>query len=312
MGRVAVVGTLIVFLAVSCGRVSPLVAQHAASPSRVSTPSPVPTPAPPAPTYGLLLSAGSLELIRPDASIAATAPVAPSSVQHCTAGHDAAVLQPPVSASNSLVYFRDGDTRLRSLSPSGQTAEVTTVPGGPTTVSFFSVSPDDQRIAVLVEDLSGPATIALRLYVEDLVGHGHHSDVYRTSTPKGKSGTTLWLMGWHQGALVLAVMVACTVEPVALRPIEWHVSSASTADRIVTIHPASCNLSLWPSPAGVGCVGNVGNGGSITVYDWSGKAVANAAPGFTDSSTETGVSPSGQRVFFATGPDDQPYLAHTD
>lgn len=209
-----------------------------------------------------------------------------------------AVLQPPVSASDTLVYFRDGDTKVRSLSPGGQTADVTTVPGGPTTVSFFSVSPDDKRIAVLVEDLSGPTTIALRLYVEDLVGHGHHADIYSTSIPKGRTGTTLWPMGWHEGALVLAVMVACTNDSVGLRPIEWHVSSATTADRIATIRAKGCNLTLWPSPAGVACVGRTGNAGPTTVYDWSGKAVASSDPGHAGNWVETGLSPSGQRIFF--------------
>jgi hypothetical protein len=166
-------------------------------------------------------------------------------------------------------------------------------------VSFFSVSPDDKRIAVLVEDLSGPTTIALSLYVEDLIGHGHHADIYSTSTPKGRTGTTLWPMGWHEGALVLAVMATCTFDAsVGLRPIEWHISSATTANRIVTIRGKDCNLTMWPSPAGIGCVGTTGNAGLSTVYDWSGKAVANADPGTSGNWTETGISPSGQRIFF--------------
>lgn len=301
MRRVAVVWALIVFLAASGGRVSPLIAQHTASASRLSTPSPVSTPTPPAPTYGLLLSAGSLELIRPDATIAAATPVAAPSVQSCTAGQDAAVLQPPVSGSNSTVYFRDGDTKLRSLSPSGQTADVTTVPGGPTTVSFFSVSPDDQRIVVIVEDLSGATSIVLRLYVEDLVGHTHHADIYTTTTPKGTDGRTLWPMGWHEGALVLAVMRACTTQPTELDPIEWHVSNASTADRIVTIRQFGCILSHAPSPAGVACVSTAGNAGITTLDDWSGKAVGTTDPGSPDVYSQSGLSPNGQRFFWIAG-----------
>jgi len=38
--------------------------------------------------------------------------------------------------------------------------------GDANSISFFSVSPDDKRIAVLVEDLSAAAAIKLRLYVE--------------------------------------------------------------------------------------------------------------------------------------------------
>jgi hypothetical protein len=50
-----------------------------------------------------------------------------------------AVLAPPVSASNSKVYFRDGDTKIRFLTSDGNVGDATTVPGGATTVSFFSV-----------------------------------------------------------------------------------------------------------------------------------------------------------------------------
>ncbi len=95
----------------------------------------LPTPLPPGEAYGLLLTGGTLELIRPDAAIAATTSVTPGSVEPCP-GQGIARLQPPVSASNALVYFRDGDTTIRSLSAGGKTADVTMVPGGPNTVSF--------------------------------------------------------------------------------------------------------------------------------------------------------------------------------
>ena len=92
-------------------------------------------------------------MITPAGTIAAHAKVAAPSVHTCGQG-TGAVLQPPVSASDDKVYYRDGNTKIKFLTPDGQTGDVTTVPGGATTVSFFSVSPDDQRIAVMVEDLS--------------------------------------------------------------------------------------------------------------------------------------------------------------
>src|SRR5260370_4581276 len=162
-----------------------------------------------------------LKLVKPDATVWATIAMAPSSVQLCSTAHDGAVQPPAVSATTDEVYFRDGDTKIREVVPPGGAADVTTVPGGPTTVSFFSVSPDDLRIAVLVEDLSGATSIGLRLYVEDLRGGTHHSDIYTATTPKGKTGSTLWPMGWHQGNLVLAVVPACTFEPARLAPSEW-------------------------------------------------------------------------------------------
>jgi hypothetical protein len=177
---------------------------------------------------------------------------------------------------------------------------VTTVPGGPTQVSFFSVSPDDQRIAVVVEDISAATTISLRLYVEDLVGHGHHADIFTTTQPKGKTGTTLWPMGWHGGALVLAVVIACTFEPAGLSPSSWHVSNAATAARMATINASGCTLSFWPSPAGVGCVNYSSD--ATTLYDWAGKVISATGPGATGSNfTQSGLSPAGNSIFFATG-----------
>ena len=67
-----------------------------------------PTISPLSGTFGLLLSAGTLFLINPDATELASVSVAAPSVQSCGQGM-AAVLQPPVSASDSQVYFLHSD-----------------------------------------------------------------------------------------------------------------------------------------------------------------------------------------------------------
>src|SRR6202140_1438354 len=264
-----------------------------------STPSTTPSAGPLTGTYGLIISAGMLELVKPDATVSASVAMAPSSVQFCSASHDGAVQPPAVSATTDEVYFRDGDNKIREVVPPGSAADVTTVPGGPTTVSFFSVSPDDLRIAVLVEDLSGAASIGLRLYVEDLRGAGHHTDIYTTSTPKSKAGSTLWPMGWHQGALVLAVAPACTFEPAGLTPSEWHVANASNASRMATIRSNNCTLSYWPSPAGVGCTDA---NGVTTLFDWTAKVLSVTGPGATGTGySQSRISPAGHSILFATG-----------
>jgi hypothetical protein len=251
-------------------------ASHSPSPSAVasatvsSSAGPSPSPGPLTGVYGLLLSAGTLYLIKPDASEGGSVTVAAPSVQSCGQGM-AAVLQPPVSASQDEVYFRDGDTKIRMVVPPTGAVDVTTVPGGPKTISFFSVSPDDQRIAVVVEDLSGSTSVGLRLYTEDLRGGGHHAEIFATSAPRA-GGTTLWPMGWHQGRLVLAIWPVCTLQQVPY-PSSWHVVDASSANRLATIGDASCVPSVWPSPAGVACFDATGNG-TVRVYDWAGKQVA--------------------------------------
>jgi hypothetical protein len=288
----------ITLLAISCGQSPGPASTHSPSPSPIASASATVSPSsvPTASSYGLLLSAGILDLVAPNGSIGATASVAAPSVQSCGQGAGA-VLQPPVSATADKVFYRDGDTKIRYVTPTRQTGDATTVPGSATQVSFFSVSPDDQRIAVVVEDLSAASTISLKLYVEDLSGGGHHADIYSTTTPKGKTGATLWPMGWHQGMLVLALVTACTFEPAGLSPSEWHVSDAVTAARKVTI-AGTCILSYWPSPAGVACVDN-GSALQATVYDWTGKVTATIP--ISSSDYQSGLSPSGGRVFFATG-----------
>src|SRR5258708_13930486 len=119
-----------------------------------------------------------LELVKPDATVWAIIAMAPSSVQFCSTAHDGAVQPPAVSATTDAVYFRDGDTKIREVVPPGSAADVTTVPGVPTTVSFFSLSPDDLRISLLVEDLSRKTSITLRLNVEDLRDRPHNTHIF--------------------------------------------------------------------------------------------------------------------------------------
>jgi len=263
-----------------------------ARPANVAKASPV-VPATLATSYGLIIAGDKLELVGTDGSIGASVSVGQSSLspQGCGLGAGVWTL-PAVSASASHVYFRYGDTKIRMVVPPSTAVDVTTVPGGPTTVSGFSVSPDDQRIAVVVEDLSGAspsqaASISLRLYVEDLHGGGNHADIYSATFPAGKPATMLWPMGWHQGRLVLAAWNACTYEFLPF-PNAWHVADAATAVREAAIGDANCTPSAWPSPAGAACF-DVRNGGHVRLYDWSGKLLSTL---LTDVAA-TEMAPSG-------------------
>lgn len=291
----SVAGLAIALLALSCGgntghSPGSSAAGTTASPAATASGGPAIT------SYGLLLTAGTLEMITPSGTIAAHAKVAAPSVRTCGYG-TVAVLQPPVSASDTKVYYRDGDTKIKFLTPEGQTGNVTTVPGSATKVSFFSVSPDDQRIAVLVEDLSPANTIKLSLYVEDLSGHTNHAVIFANTVPKLKgNGSTLWPMGWHNGMLVLAAFAPCTWEPAGSVPIEWHVSNAVTAVRVATIGK-SCVPSNWPSPAGVACLATAKLEASR--YDWSGNLTGSAT--VQNSEFQSGLSPSGRSIFLSPG-----------
>jgi hypothetical protein len=247
--------------------------------------------------YGLLLVGTNLEVVGIDGRVAASVPVAQSSLasQACSQGMGAWVL-PAVSATTSHIYFRDGDTKVRMLVPPSAALDVTSVPGGPKVVSGFSVSPDDQRIAVSVEEFSTDA-ITDRLYVEDLHGGGHHADIFSTSIPAGKQTTMLWPMGWHEGHLVLAVWAACTFEPV-LYPAAWHVADALTANRLASIGDSNCIPGEWPSAAGVACF-EFQPPGHLRLFDWNGNLVRTLV---TDN-WATIVSPSGHLVAARVGGD---------
>lgn len=282
-------------IALSCGGSA---RNTTASPSSSSRPSSSTSPAAPGTlsgAYGMLIVGSELKLIKPNASVFASAPITLQGLD-CSAQHDAVNLQPPVSATLDQVYYRDG-AKIRMVTPPTGAADVTTVPNSSTLVSFFSVSPDDKRIAVVVMDVSGASAIALRLYVEDLRGGGNHLDIYSTSVTRSKSATTLWPMGWHQGLLVLAVVQACTFEPVGLHPSEWHISNATTAVRVTTITGVNCQLGTEPSPAGVSCAAS---NGTTTLFDWSNHVLGVTGPGTTFDGLDTGLSPKGQSIFFAT------------
>ena len=251
-------------------------------------------------TYGLLRSRtagggpGLLHLVKADGSLAATVGFEwNSAAVTCTGGADEVVALPPVSASNSHVYFREGSA-IRMVVPPSSKVDITTVPAGSTVLSMFSVSPDDQKIAVVVVDTSSPTHVGTRLYVEDLVGGGHHADIYTASASRAGTLTTLWPMGWHQGNLILGVALTCGPPP----PTEWHVSSPVTAQRVATIKGSGCQMSTWPSPTGVACAGL---SGTTTLYDWSGKVLGVTGPGIQFSVSDTGLSPAGQSIYFSSG-----------
>src|SRR5438128_3104370 len=185
----------------ACSQTSNPTASHSptagTSPSASRLPSPTDTATS---SYGLLIAAGKVEMVNVSGKVTASASLQPASSIKC-ADNTPAAMQPPVSASTDRVYFRDGDTKIRSLTFDGHTADVTTVPGGASTTSFFSVSPDNTRVAVLVETFAANY-IAERLYAEDLATQLHHVELYSTTTANNASGRTLWPSGWHQGRLL--------------------------------------------------------------------------------------------------------------
>src|ERR1700694_115595 len=123
----------IAFLLLSCGGSSPTPAHSPPAPppaAASSSPSASPSAGPLSGVYGLVLSAGTLLLIKPDATVAAEVPLATASTQFCSSQHDGVFAPPPVSASNDAGYFRDGDNKIRQGGPAGRAGDVATAPAG--------------------------------------------------------------------------------------------------------------------------------------------------------------------------------------
>jgi hypothetical protein len=180
------------------------------------------------------------------------------------AGVCCGVFLPFVSASNSRVYFPDGDTGVRFLAPDGTTGLATSVPNIKGRArAVFSVSPDDRRIAVSVFDWS-TRPISLRIYLEDLAGGANHVELF-SSTSQYE-----WPVGWHDGKLVLGV------NPVPGGSAGWyHLVDPKSATRLAAIGGATCRVVGSLSPAGTACYeapSGTSEVGSLKAVDWKGLA----------------------------------------
>ncbi len=240
----------------------------AASPTSSSAASPAPltgafavlaTP-PSADTYTVSIVGVDGKVV---ASVQASSPTA------VTCGDAAAAVLPlPISTSDDRAYYMDAQGVVRFLTVQGESGRATTVPVGGGRRSMFAVSPDDQRIAVIVSDFTS-AGAAIKLYVEDLNGGSNHVDIYSQS-----NAFTLWPVGWHgTDNLVVGKVPACTQEggPFSVSPQELHVVDPATAIRHYTLGGPDCVVAGPPSPAGVVCVDTTAS--LFKVISWTGGIV---------------------------------------
>ena len=227
--------------------------------------SPAPSPLPSEGAYGVLFDPSVrnsyvVYLVGADGKVASLAGSTIPAPIKCADGSVAA-LPLPVSTSNSRVYFMDDDGIVRYLAPGGVPLKATTVAAGPNRRSMFAVSPDDQRIAVVVADFTANGA-STSLYVEDLNGGGHHKVIF-TET----GAFTIWPIGWHGTNLVVAKVPVCASGsgPFCCGPQELHVIDSATAARKVTLGGASCIIAGPPSAAGAICETDA----QANVLDWS-------------------------------------------
>jgi hypothetical protein len=272
--------------------------QASASPTAQSSPAPTtpPSPQPVTGAYGVLVSSQAastytVSLVGADGKVVASSDASTPAQVSC-ANAAAALVSLPVSTSNSRVYFMDAQGVVRFLGPAGDTGRATTVPAGTASRrSMFAVSPDDHRIAVIVDDFNSTGA-STRLYAEDLNGGGNHIELFSQS-----GAFTLWPTGWHgTNNLVVAKVPSCTQGggPFCCGPQELHVVDPATANRRFTLGGPGCVIAGPPAPAGVVCE-STSNFTQATYLNWTGGTVRTLAingPSFVY------VSPAGDFVAF--------------
>jgi len=207
----------------------------------------------------------------------------------CRLGPDQAALVVPspviVSASDSKVYFEDGDGSVKAFGRDGKVSTVGKLSFGVNSAAVFAVSPDDSRIAVVTIDASAqPFKIALSVGpLQSLPG----TQIYSTTD----RSYSLWPVGWHADQVVVARVPACTQGggPFTGFPVEYHVVDAQTAARTATIGALDgCRTVSLPSPAGALCEDTRTQ--RLNLLGWDGRAQSSwADPGLF----QYAVSPAG-------------------
>lgn len=194
-----------------------------------------------------------------------------------------------VSASDTTVYYRDGDTNIMSLTPSGATALVKSIPAGSTSIVAFSVKPDDTRLAVSLINQSANYAFSGSTgsgYVEDLADSNHHARLWSNT-----DGDVVRLpIGWHGSDIVDQAGSQCqgyAGNGGCGGAQSYHVIDSATGSRVATVceSPAKPPAGMYdnanpegaPSSAGIACLESEGSStssagqSSIYAVDWLGK-----------------------------------------
>jgi hypothetical protein len=253
----ATLGLVAAIIADACGAAtspSPnTTASQSAPASAFGSPSPATSPHVASGPFAVIATVAdpyTVSLVAVDGKVVASAQASePAWAAGCGPSGTGAHVPLPVSVSDTRAYFMDQKGVIGYLAPNGETHRVTTVAIGGSRYSMFSVSPDDQRIAVIVSDYT-TGTVSQRLYIEDLIGGTNHLEIFSNTGAFG-----LWPVGWHGQSLVVAKVTACTSGggPFCCGMLELHVVDPATAARQFTLGGPQCVIVGPPSPVGAIC-----------------------------------------------------------
>jgi hypothetical protein len=196
-------------------------------------------------------ASSTISIIKPDGTTAASVSARKRSVQ---------IQIGNISTSASRVYYLDGDSDVRSLSPDGTVGAVTQITLAPHQATAFAVSPDDRQIAVSILDFTR-YPVSTRLYVENLDGSGH-VELFASTT------VMEWPAGWHQGRLVMAL--GLNVPPQNAyegftHGHGYHVVDAATGNRLLSICEGGDSYNA-EVPRGIICI----HYPNVSLVSWDG------------------------------------------
>jgi hypothetical protein len=197
----------------------------------------------------------TISIIKPDGTIAASVSARKRSVP---------IQIGNISTSATRVYYLDGDSDLRYLSPDGKGGAVTRMKLAAHQAAVFAVSPDDRQIAVSILDFTR-YPVGTRLYVENLDGSGHAELFSSTSVME-------WPAGWHRGRLIMAL--GLNVPPQNAfegfaRGHGYHVVDAATGNRLLSICDGGDSYGV-EVPAGTVC----SHYPNVSLVTWDGDSRA--------------------------------------
>jgi hypothetical protein len=202
---------------------------------------------------------------------------------------------PWISNSRDTAYYLESGGEVHFLRPDGTSGQVTTVDLRPGEDAGIAVSPDDSRISVAVLsyalDSPAPAYLGMRMYVEDLIGGGHHVDIYSSSI------NAEFPIGWTHGRLIVALSTPFCCQSSPLNPygaVEYHVVDPANGNRLATL----CRgLGPWGPPTTIGTTCRVPGPPPFDWRGWDGSSCC--APGtpvgplMSPDGTQTAGAPGG-------------------
>lgn len=198
-----------------------------------------------------------------------------------------------VSASRARVYYLEAGQTVQYFAPDGSAGIAHRLIVGSNQVAAFSVSPDDKRIAVAIYTAGDNFYFGFRLYVEDLVGSGHHIDLLSSQ------GRPEYPIGWVNGKLVLAAttLICCNFVPNPYGAVAIDVIDPATGNQVVELCGGN-NVPEGPIETfGVMCTKR-----GAEFWTWDGVNLPAPAAIPLPSDHRNAVSPDGNRVAISQPP----------